>query len=89
MANPTEQRMVTALFNDRDSAERAYQSVSSRGYDNGDVNVVMSDETRIRIFSRLSVFGPASAVSEISTPLGEDAKLPRGERGSDAAVVGK
>ncbi len=32
---------------------------------------VLSDEARIRIFSRLSVFGPASAVSEISPPIGE------------------
>lgn len=44
-------RMVTALFNDRDSAERAYQSVSDMGYDRNDVNLVMSDETRKKHFS--------------------------------------
>ena len=38
--------MLTALFRDRDSAERAYQSLSERGYDKKDVNLVMSDETR-------------------------------------------
>ena len=43
--------MVTGLFRDRESAERAYQSASSRGYDTDDVNLVMSDETRTRHFS--------------------------------------
>ena len=35
---------------------------------------VMSDATRIRIFSRLSAFGPASAAAEVSPPLGDDAR---------------
>jgi uncharacterized protein YjbJ (UPF0337 family) len=39
-------RMVTGLFRDRDSAEKAYSSLSSRGYSKDDVNVLMSDETR-------------------------------------------
>lgn len=43
--------MVTGLFRDRDSAERAYQAVAERGYDRDDVNLVMSDETRQRHFS--------------------------------------
>ena len=42
--------MVTGLFRDRDSAERAYQSITERGYDRDDVNLVMSDETRKRHF---------------------------------------
>jgi len=39
-------RMVTGLFPDRDSAERAYGSMTSRGYGQDDVNLIMSDETR-------------------------------------------
>ena len=46
-----ESNMVTGLFRDRDSAERAYQSVTDRGYGRDDVNLVMSDETRKRHFS--------------------------------------
>jgi hypothetical protein len=38
--------LVTALFNDRASAERAYQSVAARGYGPDEVDVVMSDQTR-------------------------------------------
>ena len=37
---------VTGLFRDRESAERAYQSISNRGYGQNDVNLLMSDETR-------------------------------------------
>lgn len=47
----TQPTMVTGLFRDRDSAERAYQSVSSRGYNSGDVNIAMSDDTRKKYFS--------------------------------------
>lgn len=39
-------RMVTGLFRDRDSAEHAYQSVSSRGYTSDEINVIMSDDAR-------------------------------------------
>src|SRR5690349_14345128 len=41
-------RMVTGLFNDRESAERAYQSTIDRGYNKDDVNLIMSDEARKR-----------------------------------------
>jgi uncharacterized protein YjbJ (UPF0337 family) len=44
-------RMVTGLFHDRDSAERAYGSLSTRGYSKDDVNLLMSDETRKTHFS--------------------------------------
>lgn len=47
----TNEPMLTGLFRDRDSAERAYQSISDRGYGRDDVNVVMSDETRKRHFA--------------------------------------
>jgi len=39
-------RTVTGLFRDRESAERAYGSLTSRGYGQDDVNLLMSDETR-------------------------------------------
>lgn len=44
-------RMVTGLFKDRESAEQAYGSLSSRGYTKDDVNLVMSDDTRKKYFS--------------------------------------
>jgi len=43
-------KLQTALFSDRESAERAYDELSSRGYDSRDINVVMSDDTREKYF---------------------------------------
>jgi hypothetical protein len=43
--------MITGLFNDGPSAERAYQACVERGYEIGQVNVVMSEDTRKRLFS--------------------------------------
>jgi len=48
--NTGSSRMMTGMFRDRTSAERAYNSLSSRGYSKDDVNLVMSDETRKRHF---------------------------------------
>jgi hypothetical protein len=44
-------RVVTGMFRDRESAERAYQSVTNRGYQSDDVNLLMSDDTRKKYFS--------------------------------------
>ena len=43
-------RSVHGLFNDRESAESAYRSLTDRGYTKDDVNVVMSDQARKRHF---------------------------------------
>lgn len=40
--------VVTGVFNDSAGVERAYDAVTDFGYDKGDVNVLMSDETRKR-----------------------------------------
>ena len=42
-------RMVTGLFGDGPGAERAYQACAARGYEIGEVNVLMSEETRQRL----------------------------------------
>ena len=48
-AQPT--RLITAIFRDQASAELAYQCVSERGYDERDIDLIMSDETHKRYFS--------------------------------------
>lgn len=50
-ARQANNRVLTGMFRDRDSAERAYNSVTSRGYTNDDVNLMMTDETRSKYFS--------------------------------------
>jgi hypothetical protein len=43
-------RLMTGLFRDKDSAERAYGSLTNRGYGSDDINVLMSDETRNKYY---------------------------------------
>jgi len=45
------QNWVTGTFTDRDSAEGAYNSMLSRGYDEKEINLMMSDETRRQYFA--------------------------------------
>lgn len=44
--------MLTGLFPDRDSAERAYAKLSDRGYSRDDINVVMSEDTKQKHFAK-------------------------------------
>jgi len=44
-------QIVTGIFSDGESVELAYEAATGFGYDEGDINVVMSDETRKRYFS--------------------------------------
>ena len=68
--NSKDKPMLTGLFRDRDSAERAYQSISDRGYSRDDVNVVMSDETRKRHFE-----GAAGRETELGSKAAEGAGI--------------
>lgn len=44
--------IVTGLFNDQESAERAYRSASESGYGKDEINVVMSEETRNKYYGK-------------------------------------
>jgi phosphopantetheinyl transferase (holo-ACP synthase) len=56
MAHPTtttgQHRYVTGIFNDKESAERAYQLLRQRGYTDKEINIMMSDDTRKRHFGK-------------------------------------
>ena len=73
--------LVTGLFRDRDSAERAYQSVAARGYSKDDVNLAMSDETRRRHFG-------SDAATTRDTELGTKAAEGAGIGGAIGGSVG-
>jgi uncharacterized protein (TIGR02271 family) len=74
--------LVTGLFPDRDSAERAYQDLSARGYSHDDVNLVMSDETRKRYFS-----GDEAVKTELGTKAAEGAGIGAGIGGTLGAIA--
>jgi hypothetical protein len=42
--------LLTAMFRDRESAERAYTTLTDRGYTSDEVTLLMSDQTRRRHF---------------------------------------
>jgi len=50
--------MVTGLFRDRESAERAIAAVTSRGYAPEDINVVIDDDVRRRYIGSHAVTEP-------------------------------
>ena len=43
--------LVTGMFTDKDSADRAYQSLHTRGYTDKDIHLVMSDDTRKKYYA--------------------------------------
>jgi len=79
-ANPaTEPRyLVTGLFPDRAAAEAAYNAAHTRGYTTDDVNLVMSDDTRVRHFGNEAV----------ETELGNKAAKGAGIGGAIGGTVG-
>lgn len=76
-----ESTMVTGLFRDRESAERAYNAVTERGYGKNDVNLVMSDETRKRHF------GGEGANTELGTKAAEGAGIGGAIGGTVGAIA--
>ena len=75
-------KMVTGLFPDRTSAERAYGDLAARGYGTDDLNLVMSDETRKRHF--LSEGAPET---ELGTKAAKGAGVGAGIGGAVGATL--
>ncbi|HWZ48122.1 MAG TPA: hypothetical protein VNX00_07890 [Herbaspirillum sp.] len=82
-SKPNETRLVTGLFLDRDSAERAYQAVTELGYKHADVNLVMSDNTRKRYFS-----GDNTTETELGSKAAEGAGIGGAIGGALGAIAG-
>ena len=61
---------MTGMFRDRESAERAYACMTSRGYTDKDVSLLMSDDTRNRYFPR-----DADTKTELGTKAAEGAGI--------------
>ncbi len=75
-------RILTGMFSDRESTERAYNALHERGYTKDDINLVMSDETRKKHFS-----GDVKD-TEIGTKAAEGAGKGSAIGGTVGAVVG-
>ena len=73
---------MTGLFRDRDSAERAYDTLTRRGYGSHDVGLLMSEETRKRHFTN-----PDSPRTELGTKAAAGAGVGAVTGGSLGAVL--
>jgi hypothetical protein len=66
-----ESRHVTASFRSADAAERAYRAAAALGYEDEDINVVVSDATRDRLLAERSTRHP-----NLSSNAAESAEKP-------------
>ena len=73
---------MSGMFNDRNSAEQAYQSLHARGYSKDDVNLLMSDETR------KMHFGDDSTRSDFGDKAMEGAGVGSAIGGTAGAIIG-
>lgn len=74
--------IMTGMFRDRDSAEKTYQSMYSRGYGKDDVNLLMSDETR------KTHFGDDTAHTDLGDKAMEGAGVGSAIGGTAGAIIG-
>ena len=51
METTNKRPVLTGMFRDRDSAEKAYGTLHSRGYTKDDVDLIMSDDTKKKYFA--------------------------------------
>ena len=82
--NPDETKrpILTGMFSDRESTERAYNTLHERGYSKDDINLIMSDETRKKHFS------DENDHSELGTKAAEGAGTGAGIGGTIGAIAG-
>jgi hypothetical protein len=73
-----ERSLMTGSFRDRESAERAYNDIAARGYKPNEIHVLMTDETRKRLFVK----------GQESTEMGHQALKGAGVGGAVGGVVG-
>ena len=73
---------VSGMFSDRNSAEKAYDTLHQRGYTKDDVNVMMSDDTR------KTHFGEHTADSELGDKAMEGAGVGSAIGGTAGAIIG-
>ena len=78
-----ENRMLSGLFRDKESAERAYSSMKDRGYTDDDINVMMSDATRGKYYS-----GDDAADTELGSKALEGAGAGSAIGGTLGAIIG-
>ena len=78
-----DERMLTGMFADRETAENAYNTLQDRGYTNDEIDLIMSDKTRKESFSSDDV-----GDTEIGTKAAEGAGKGSAIGGTVGAIAG-
>lgn len=78
----TKREMLTGMFSDRESTERAYNTLYDRGYSKDEINLIMSDDTRKKHYS------DKDDRSELGTKAAETAGTGSAIGGTIGAIVG-
>jgi len=79
--NETKSNILTGMFADRESTEKAYNALQERGYTNDEISMVMSDETRKAHFAD-------EGETEIGTKAAEGAGKGSAIGGTIGAIAG-
>ena len=75
--------ILTGMFSDKDSSEKAYKSLRDRGYSDDDINVIMSDETRDNYYG-----GSKDADSDLGNKAAEGTGIGSAIGGTLGAIIG-
>lgn len=78
----TKRQILTGMFTDRESTERAYNTLHDRGYTKDEINLIMSDDTRKKHYS------DKHDHSELGTKAAETAGTGSAIGGTIGAIVG-
>lgn len=78
----TKRPILTGMFADRESTEKAYTTLQNRGYSNDDINLIMSDDTRKKHYSN------ENDHSDLGTKAAETAGTGSAIGGTIGAIVG-
>jgi hypothetical protein len=79
----TNKRILTGMFRDRESAEKAYNTLHDRGYTTEDINLVMSNDTRQTYYN-----DDETSQTEIGTKAAEHAGKGSAIGGTIGAIFG-
>jgi hypothetical protein len=75
-------KILSGMFRDRESTERAYNTLIEKGYQKDDINVIMSDKTRE------TNFGDLAEDTELGTKAADYAGKGSGIGGTVGAIAG-
>ncbi len=85
--NRDQHNMVTALFRSRDAAERAWRGAVDLGYRSEDINLMLSEDTRERMFGPTPHSGLGAKAAEAAHKPAEGAEKVGGPTGGHIGMI--